>query len=104
MTEPLAGKSTLNRLELTPAGSPFAERYHKITYSPEAIDALLVDVFLEAHPTAPREIVLDLDATDTPRHGEQEPRFFHSYSHPYCYLPLYISSVDHRLDPRLRPA
>jgi len=104
MTEPLAGKSTLNRLELTPAGSPFAERYHKITYSPEAIDALLVDVFLEAHLTAPREIVLDLDATDTPLHGEQEARFFHGYYHHYCYLPLYIFSGDHLLCARLRPA
>src|SRR5713101_6218343 len=104
MTEPLAGKSTLNRLELTPAGSPFTERYHKISYSPEAIDALLVDVFLEAHPTAPREIVLDLDATDTPLHGEQEARFFHGYYHHYCYLPLYIFSGDHLLCARLRPA
>ncbi len=104
MTEPLAGKSTLNRLELTPAGSPFTERYHKISYSPEAIDALLVDVFLEAYRTAPREIVLDLDATDTPLHGEQEARFFHGYYHHYCYLPLYIFSGDHLLCARLRPA
>jgi hypothetical protein len=77
--EPLAGKSTLNRLELTPAGSPAAERYNKISYSAEALDALLVDLFLEAHPRAPREIVLDLDATDTPLHGRQEARFFHGY-------------------------
>ena len=77
--EPLAGKSTLNRLELTPAGSPDAERYNKISYSAEALDTLLVDLFLEAHPCAPREIVLDLDATDTPLHGRQEARFFHGY-------------------------
>src|SRR5207302_8722178 len=67
--EPLAGKSTLNRLELTPVGSPCAERYNKISYSPAAIDALLVDLFLEAHRQAPREIVLDLDATDTISRG-----------------------------------
>ena len=102
--EPLAGKSTLNRLELTPAGSPAAERYHKITYSAEAIDTLLVDLFLEAHVRAPRQIVLDLDATDTPLHGRQEARFFHGYYGHYCYLPLYIFCGDHLLCARLRPS
>ena len=102
--EPLAGKSTLNRLELTPAGSPHDERYHKITYSTEAIDALLVDIFLEAHQTAPPRIVLDLDATDVPLHGKQEARFFHGYYNHYCYLPLYIFSGDHVLCARLRPS
>ena len=102
--EPLAGKSTLNRLELTPAGSPAAERYHKITYSAEAIDTLLVDLFLEAHARAPRQIVLDLDATDTPLHGRQEARFFHGYYGHYCYLPLYIFCGDHLLCARLRPS
>ena len=102
--EPLAGKSTLNRLELTPAGSPAAERYHKITYSAEAIDTLLVDLFLQAHARAPRQIVLDLDATDTPLHGRQEARFFHGYYGHYCYLPLYIFCGDHLLCARLRPS
>ena len=102
--EPLAGKSTLNRLELTPAGSPLPERYHKITYSAEAIDALLVDIFLEAHPKPPRQIVLDLDATDTPLHGRQEARFFHGYYNHYCYLPLYVFCGDHLLCARLRPS
>jgi hypothetical protein len=102
--EPLAGKSTLNRLELTPAGSPAAERYNKISYSAEALDALLVDLFLEAHPRAPREIVLDLDATDTPLHGRQEARFFHGYYGHYCYLPLYVFCGDHLLCARLRPS
>jgi len=102
--EPLAGKSTLNRLELTPVGSPAAERYHKISYSAEAIDALLVDLFLEAHRKAPREIVLDLDATDTPLHGRQEARFFHGYYGHYCYLPLYVFCGDHLLCARLRPS
>jgi hypothetical protein len=102
--EPLAGKSTLNRLELTPAGSPDAERYNKISYSAEALDALLVDLFLEARPCAPREIVLDLDATDTPLHGRQEARFFHGYYGHYCYLPLYVFCGDHLLCARLRPS
>ncbi len=102
--EPLAGKSTLNRLELTPAGSPAAERYNKIRYSPEAIDQLLVTLFLESQGKAPRSIVLDLDASDTPLHGKQEARFFHGYYHHYCYLPLYIFCGDQLLCARLRPS
>ncbi|MGB9464197.1 MAG: IS1380 family transposase [Candidatus Acidiferrum sp.] len=101
---PLAGKSTLNRLELTPSEVFSASRYHKIGYSPEALDELLVDLFLEAHPRAPREIVLDLDATDTPLHGRQEARFFHGYYGHYCYLPLYVFCGDHLLCARLRPS
>src|ERR1700739_1023242 len=104
MAEPLAGKSTLNRLELTPAGSPLQQRYHKITYSAEALDTLLVEIFLEAHRKPPEEIVLALDATDTPLHGQQEARFFHGYYNHYCYLPLYIFSGDHLLCARLRPS
>jgi Transposase DDE domain group 1 len=102
--EQLAGKSTLNRLELTPVGSPAAERYNKISYSAEALDTLLVDLFLEAHPCAPCEIVLDLDATDTPLHGRQEGRFFHGYYGHYCYLPLYVFCGDYLLCARLRPS
>jgi hypothetical protein len=104
LNTPLAGKSTLNRLELTPVGSPAAERYSKISYSAEALDELLVELFLEAHPHAPREIVLDLDATDTPLHGRQEARFFHGYYGHYCYLPLYVFCGDHLLCARLRPS
>lgn len=104
LEKPLAGKSTLNRMELTPAGPPAGERYHRITYSPEALDALLVEIFLEAHAPAPRQVVLDLDATDTPLHGEQEARFFHGYYGHYCYLPLYIFCGDHLLCARLRPS
>jgi hypothetical protein len=104
LSEPLAGKSTLNRLELTPAGSPAAERYNKIAYSPEAIDELLVTLFLESHRKAPRSIVLDLDVTDTPLHGKQEARFFHGYYNHYCYLPLYIFCGDQLLCARLRPS
>jgi hypothetical protein len=102
--EPLAGKSTLNRMELAPANSTGTGRYHKISYSAEAIDELLVNIFLEAHRKPPREIVLDLDATDTPLHGRQEGRFFHGYYGHYCYLPLYIFSGDHLLCARLRPS
>ena len=104
LQEPLAGKSTLNRLELVPVGSALEDRYHKITYSAEALDALLVEIFLEAHGEPPAEIVLDLDATDTPLHGEQEARFFHGYYGHYCYLPLYIFCGDHLLCARLRPS
>ncbi|MBV8475520.1 MAG: IS1380 family transposase [Acidobacteria bacterium] len=104
LEEPLAGKSTLNRLELTPAGSPLEDRYHKITYSTEALDALLVNVFLKAHAKAPQQIVLDLDVTDTPLHGEQQARFFHGYYNQYCYLPLYIFCGDHLLCARQRPS
>ena len=100
----LAGKSTLNRLELTPAGDALKERYSKITYSAEAIDELLVTLFQESHARAPRRIVLDLDATDMPLHGQQENRFFHGYYNHYCYLPLYIFCGDHLLRARLRPA
>ena len=101
---PLAGKSTLNRLELMPSEGFSASRYHKIGYSPEALDELLVDIFLEAHRQAPPEIVLDLDATDTPLHGKQEGRFFHGYYGHYCYLPLYVFCGDHLLCARLRPS
>jgi hypothetical protein len=102
LQEPLAGKSTLNRLELSPSGSPLNDRYHKITYATEALDRLLVEIFLEAHKTAPGQIVLDLDVTDTPLYGKQEDRFFHGYYNQYCYLPLYIFCGDHLLCARQR--
>jgi hypothetical protein len=98
----LAGKSTLNRWELTKANANRGERYAKIVMRPEAIDDLLVDVFLEAHAAAPEQIVLDLDATDDPLYGKQEGRFFHGYYGHYCYLPLYIFCGEHLLCARLR--
>jgi hypothetical protein len=104
LTAPLAGKSTLNRLELSAATVDEAERYKKIAVDHAAVDRLLVDVFLQAHPVPPREIVLDLDATDDPVHGAQEGRFFHGYYGGYCYLPLYIFAGEHLLGARLRPA
>jgi hypothetical protein len=98
---PVAGKSTLNRLELSRLEST---RYHKISHNPIAIKRLMVDLFLEAHERAPREIILDLDATDDPVHGEQEGRFFHGYYDCYCYLPLYVFCGRHLLAAKLRPA
>jgi len=100
----LAGKSTLNRLELTAAVVDGAERYKKITVDQEAVDRLWVEVFIESHEQAPTEIVLDLDATDDPVHGQQEGKFFHGYYGHYCYLPLYIFCGDPLLCARLRPS
>jgi hypothetical protein len=103
--EPLAGKSTLNRLELTrPLADGAQRRYKKILFDPESADRLLVDLFVEAHAEPPAEIILDLDATDDPLHGQQEGRFFHGYYGHYCYLPLYIFAGDHLLCARLRTA
>jgi len=100
----LAGKSTLNRLELTAATVSEKERYKKVALDAEAADRMLVDVFLQAHRTAPEEMVLDLDATDDPLHGQQEGRFFHGYYGHYCYLPLYIFCGEFLLCARLRPS
>jgi hypothetical protein len=99
---PLAGKSTLNRLEHAPSGEP--GRYHRIGHDGAAIEALFVDLFLDAHRSAPRHIVLDLDATDFPLHGHQEGRFFHGYYDAYCYLPLYVFCGRHLLAAKLRRA
>ena len=93
--EALAGKSTLNRLEHTPRRH--AVKYHKIDCDGTRVDALFVDLFIEAHERAPREIVLDLDNTDIPLHGEQEGRFFHGHYDGYCYLPLYVFCGRHLL-------
>lgn len=100
-TRALAGKSTLNRLELTPEGNG-EDRYKRIVYDTEAIDRFLVDAFLQAYAKAPQRIVLDLDTTDDEIHGGQEGRFFHGYYGSYCYLPLYIFSDGHLLCARLR--
>jgi len=100
LDEPLAGKSTLNRLELIGR----SKRYHKISFAAEAIDRLLVDLLIESHAAPPAEIVLDLDATDIPLYGHQPERFFHGYYDSYCYLPLYIFAGDQLLCARLRPA
>ncbi len=101
LDEPLAGKSTLNRLEL---GTGINNRYKKITFWKEGVDELMVNVFIESHQTAPAEIVLDMDTTDMPLHGKQEGRFFHGYYDNYCYLPLYVFCGDHLLCARMREA
>ena len=100
----IAGKSTLNRLELTPLDADATSRYKKIVADSRAMDDLLVDLFVEAYASPPEEIVLDVDATDDPLHGHQEGRFFHGYYRGYCYLPLYIFCDEHLLCARLRKA
>jgi hypothetical protein len=99
LDKPLAGKSTLNRLEL---GNGRKDRYKKITFWKQAVDELLVSVFVESHEKAPEQIILDIDTTDLPLHGKQEGRFFHGYYDSYCYLPLYIFCGEHVLCARLR--
>src|SRR6188472_2216367 len=96
---PLAGKSTLNRLE---HGGAEADRYRRIAHDGAAIEALFVELFLDAHTRPPKEIVLDLDATDDPVHGHQEGRFFHGYYDCHCYPPLYVFCGRHLLSAKLR--
>ncbi|MGH8545335.1 MAG: IS1380 family transposase, partial [Gammaproteobacteria bacterium] len=100
--EALAGKSTLNRLELYPRAG--LSPYHKIVPDTEALERLFVELFLDSYARAPKKIVLDLDATDVALHGEQESRFFHGYYDHYCYLPLYIYCGRQLLCAKLRPA
>ena len=95
----VAGKSTLNRLELSRAEPT---KYHKISHDPAAIERLFVELFVEAHKRAPSQIVLDLDVTDDPVHGDQEGRFYHGYYRNYCYLPLYVFCGRHLLAAKLR--
>jgi hypothetical protein len=95
----LAGKSTLNRLELSRAEPT---QYHRISHDGAAIEAVFVDLFLDAHRRAPAQIILDLDATDDPLHGHQEGRFFHGYYDCFCYLPLYVFCGRHLLAAKLR--
>jgi len=102
--KPLAGKSTLNRLELTAPNATAESVYKKIALTSESVDNLFVDVFLESYPNAPEEIILDVDATDDPLHGNQEGKFFHGYYKAYCYLPLYIFCGEHLLCARLGTA
>jgi hypothetical protein len=99
LSRPLAGKSTLNRMEL---GTGTPERYKKITFWRDSIDELLMAVFLESHTDAPEQVILDVDTTDLPLHGKQEGGFFHGYYDCYCYLPLFIFCGDHVLCGRLR--
>jgi len=100
----LAGKSTLNRLELSPPRADKNSRYKKITADLGGMESLLTDFFIEAHPTPPKRIILDFDATDDPTHGDQLGRFFHGYYKEYCYMPLYVFCGEHLLCAQLRPA
>lgn len=100
----LAGKSTLNRLELTPVRADAKSRYKKIRVVRKAVQRLFTDVFLQSYDIPPKRIVLDLDATDDLIHGHQSGRFFHGYYKNYCYLPLYIFCGEHLLCARLRPS
>jgi len=100
----LAGKSTLNRLELTPVGANKNSLYKKISVVRHAVDDFFTEVFLDSYSHAPSQIILDLDATDDPLHGHQAGRFFHGYYNNYCYLPLYIFCGEHLLCARLRPS
>lgn len=100
----LAGKSTLNRLELTPVAADKAARYKKVVCCTHDVESLFITLFLQAHSRPPERIVLDLDATDDPIHGHQLGRFFHGYYKGYCFLPLYIFCGDHLLLARLRPS
>ena len=100
----LAGKSTLNRLELTPVGADHKSRYKKVVARHGDIEAFFVEMFLTLQPKPPEEIVLDLDATDDPIHGHQLGRFFHGYYDNYCYLPLYIFCGEFLLCAKLRPS
>jgi len=88
---PLAGKSTWNRMEL---GNGMPNRYKKTNFWRDSVDDLLVAVFLEAHASAPEQIVLDIDTTDMALHGKQEGRFYHGHYRHHCYLPLYIFCGD----------
>ena len=100
----LAGKSTLNRLELTPVRANAGSRYKKIVAHLDAMQAFFVDVFVQQYLIPPERIVLDVDATDDPLHGHQLGRFFHGYYDAYCYLPLYIFCGDQPLLALLRPS
>ena len=104
--QPLAGKSTLNRLELTPVGASAKSRYKKIVGRIGGLQDALVDVFIRmrAKQGVPQELVLDLDATDDPLHGDQLGKFFHGYYGHYCYLPLYTFCGPWPLGAVLRPS
>jgi hypothetical protein len=101
---PLAGHSTLNRIELASATLDAQRPDLKVLHDPEALEDLLVDLFLDAHAEPPDTIILDVDATDNPLHGHQEGRFFHGYYDCYCYMPLYVFCGDHLLLAKLQTA
>ena len=101
---PLAGSSTLNRMELGDPEHAAGDRYKRIVADTAQLDRLLVELFLDSYQKPPKELILDVDATDDPVHGEQEGRFFHAYYDEYCYLPLYVTCGPYVLCGRLRTA
>lgn len=101
--KPLAGKSTLNRLEL-PVNKFSDKRYKKIDADFDKIADLFLKLFIDMQTDVPETLILDLDATDDPLHGNQEGRFFHGYYHHYCYMPLYIFCDQFLLSACLRPS
>ena len=102
--KPLAGKSTLHRFEWGAVSPVATDRYKRIGVDAEAVKRFFVEVFLDSIESPPEQLILDLDATDDPVHGEQEGRFFHGYYGHYCYLPLYVTCGDFVLWAELRPS
>lgn len=103
---PLAGKSTLNRLEqaMHVASDLSDSRYVKMSLDPAAIEALLVELFIDQMEEAPKQLILDLDVTDDPTHGTQVEAAFNSYYRHECYTPLLIFCGRHLLSAKLREA
>jgi hypothetical protein len=100
----LAGKSTLNRLELTPVGASASSRYKKIVAECSTIEQFFVEEFLNSYDEPPEEIILDFDPTDDQIHGSQLGRFYQGYYKHYCYLPMYVFCGQSLLCAKLRPS
>lgn len=103
--KPLAGKSTVNRIEYASVSQGEPNRYKKILYNEQAIDYFIIDKFIQSKGSEiPETLILDIDATDDPVHGHQQGRFFHGYYDCWCYLPLYIFCGDDLLRAKLKTA
>lgn len=89
----LASSPTLHRFEY------WADRKLAV-----AIHEELVNTFIQSFTQPPTELILDVDATDDPVHGNQEGRFFHGYYRNYCFLPLYVFCGEQLLVSYLRPS
>lgn len=102
--KPLAGKSTLNRMELSPDPEKATDKYKKITIDEKSAENYFIDLFIQTQKKNPEFIILDFDATDDPLHGNQEGRFFNGHYDNYCYLPLYVFSGEDLLSAKLQTA
>ena len=100
---PMAGKSTLDRLELSKAGADPDSLYCKIVADLGALADLLVDLFLDVHNQSPGEITLDIDPTNLELFGDQLGRHFQKHYDGYCYLPQYVFCGEFLLAAQLRP-